>query len=150
MGKKNKERLSVAIVVSRFNKEISDGLLNGALKYLHTVNINDKNIKVVDCPGAFEIPQIAKHICKSKSYDAVICLGAVIKGDTAHFEYISYAVTRGLSELNIKYDIPVTFGVLTAYNDEQAIIRSKDDDNNKGMEAAKAAYEMIHSLKGIK
>ncbi len=139
---KNK-KTKIAIVVSSFNQEVTGGLLNGALKELQQNGIGEKSVKVIHTPGAFEIPLIAKKLCRSKKYDAVVCLGAVIKGETAHFEYISYAVTRGIMQLNLDYDIPVIFGVLTCYTDEQAVKRSSDDENNKGAEAAKAALEMI-------
>jgi 6,7-dimethyl-8-ribityllumazine synthase len=90
----------------------------------------------------------AKTLIKSKKYNAVICLGAVIKGETAHFEYISRAVTDGILQLNLKYDVPVIFGVLTCYNDEQAVKRSSADENNKGREAAFAALDMISLIAG--
>jgi 6,7-dimethyl-8-ribityllumazine synthase len=144
-GKKNK----IAIVVSRFNGEISEGLLRGTLDELHSGGISDKSISIFHCPGSFEIPMTAKKLCKSKKYSAVICLGAVIKGETAHFEQISYAVTKGIMELNLMYDIPVIFGVLTCYTDEQAEARSKKGEGNKGAEAARAALEMIKLLKSI-
>jgi 6,7-dimethyl-8-ribityllumazine synthase len=144
-GKKNK----IAIVVSRFNGEISEGLLRGALNELHSNGISDKSINIIHCPGSFEIPLTAQKLCKSKKYSAVICLGAVIKGETAHFEYISYAVTKGITELNLTFEIPVIFGVLTCYSDEQAEARSKEGEGNKGAEAARAALEMIKLLKEI-
>lgn len=142
--------VNVAVVVSKFNKNVSQGLLEGALKTLAENGISEKNINVVMCPGAFEIPLTAKKLCKSQKYGAVVCLGAVIKGETAHFEYISYAVTKGILELNLEYGIPVTFGVLTSYSEEQAVERSKKSENNKGAEAALAALEMIELLKSVK
>ncbi len=111
--------------------------------------VKEKNVKVVFTPGAFEIPLTARALCRSKKYDAVVCLGAVIKGETAHFEYISYAVTKGIMQLNLEYSIPVTFGVLTCYTEEQAIARSKEGEGNKGAEAARAALDMIQVLKGV-
>jgi 6,7-dimethyl-8-ribityllumazine synthase len=141
-GKKNK----IAIVVSRFNKEISEGLLRGAVNELHANGIGDKSINIFHCPGSFEIPMTAKKLCKSKKYSTVICLGAVIKGETAHFEHISYAVTKGIMELNLTFDIPVIFGVLTCYTDQQAEVRSKEGEGNKGAEAAQAALEMIELM----
>jgi 6,7-dimethyl-8-ribityllumazine synthase len=147
MAKDKKYRF--AIVVSEFNKEISKGLLSGALKVLNKHEIPQKKIKVFHCPGSFEIPLTAKRICEIEKYDAVICLGAVIKGETAHFEYISSVVSSGIAKLNLEYDIPVTFGVLTCYNEEQAVQRSSDNDNNKGTEAALAALQMLELLKTI-
>lgn len=153
MGKeKSKEPASksqtgnIAIVCSKFNEEITEGLLKGAIDELNQLGYSGDKLKVYRCPGAFEIPLTAKILCKSKNFDAVVCLGAVIKGETAHFEYISNIVSQGIFELGMKYEIPVTFGVLTAYTDEQAIARSSDDENNKGREAAKAAVEMIKQL----
>ncbi len=157
MKKKNKEgekvsnpRYKIAIVVSEFNNEVTEGLLNGALGELGKNDALPKSAKIFRCPGAFEIPLTAKKMCKSKKYDAVICLGAVIKGETAHFEYISYAVTKGIMELNLEFQIPVIFGVLTCYTEEQALARSGNNENNKGAEAARAALEMIKLLKSIK
>lgn len=142
--KKNKiKSLQLAIVMSRFNEKISGGLLSGALEVLAENNVNNKNVDIVSCPGAFEIPLTARNLLKKKKYDAVICIGSVIKGQTAHFEYISYAVTEGILRLNLEFGIPVTFGVLTCYNEEQAVNRSSSDGKNKGREAALAAIEMI-------
>jgi 6,7-dimethyl-8-ribityllumazine synthase len=147
---KAKKKVRIAVVVSRFNEGITNGLLQGALRELSKNKIHQDSINVFHCPGAFEIPQAAKEVCKSKKYDAVICLGAVIKGETAHFEYISDAVSKGIMQLSLDYRIPVTFGVLTCYTEEQAAARSGKNDNNKGAEAARAALEMIGLLKSIK
>lgn len=144
MAKGKKYR--VAIVVSEFNKNISDGLLAGALKALSRNETSKKKIDIFRCPGSFEIPLTAKKICKLGKYDALICLGAVIKGETAHFEYISKAVTDGIAKLNLEYEIPITFGVLTCYTEEQAIARSSDNADNKGSEAAEAALQMLELL----
>ena len=144
MAKGKKYRF--AIVVSEFNKDISKGLLSGALKALTRNKIPKKKIKVFQCPGSFEIPLTAKKICETEKYDAIICLGAVIKGETAHFEYISSAVSQGIARLNLEHDIPVTFGVLTCYTTEQAIARSSDNDENKGTEAALAALRMLELI----
>ena len=152
MGKKSKppsSKKKIAIVVSGFYKDVSDGLLQGAVDELHSAGISDKSINIFRCPGSFEIPITARKLCASKKYGAVICLGAVIKGETAHFEYISYAVTKGIMQLNIEYGIPVTFGVLTCYNEQQAAARSKPGGKNKGAEAARAAVEMMSLLKSI-
>ncbi|RPI13487.1 MAG: 6,7-dimethyl-8-ribityllumazine synthase [Ignavibacteriae bacterium] len=138
---------NIAVVCSKFNEEVTEGLLKGALDELNHLGCTENEVKVFRCPGAFEIPLTAKMICKSKKYDAVICLGAVIKGETAHFEYISNIVSQGIFKLGMKYEIPVTFGVLTAYTDEQAIARSSDDESNKGREAARAAVDMVNQLR---
>lgn len=146
-GKKTSGR--IAIVVSRFNEEVTSGLLKGALDFLHENNFDDKNITVIHTPGAFEIPITAKHLCMTGKYCGIICLGAVIKGETAHFEYISSAVSNGIMSLNLEYNIPVSFGVLTSYTDEQALKRSSNDEHNKGREAASAVLDMIKLMKEI-
>ncbi len=150
MAKSKKKRSgNIAIVVSRFNPEVTTGLLKGAMVTLMTNGFKEENITILHVPGAFEIPLAAKQLCLSGKYCGVICLGAVIKGDTAHFEYISESVAHGLMKLNLEMDIPVSFGVLTCYNDEQAEKRSADDEHNKGREAASAVIEMIALLKDI-
>lgn len=147
--KKIKPSGRIAVIVSRFNPEVTNGLLNGALTTLVESGMNEKDIKIIECPGAFEIPLIAKQLCRSGKYCGVICLGAVIKGDTAHFEYISNAVTNGIASLTLEYNMPISFGVLTCYTDEQAVKRSSKDEHNKGIEAAKAVIEMIALLKTL-
>jgi 6,7-dimethyl-8-ribityllumazine synthase len=139
----------IAIVVSRFNNEVTTGLLNGAISELVNSGRDKNDVRVVECPGAFEIPLVVKELCRSGKYCGIICLGAVIKGETAHFEYISYAVTKGISALTLEFEIPIAFGVLTCYNDEQAVKRSQDNAENKGAEAAKSVIEMIDILKSI-
>ena len=143
MGKKKKSIKKIAIVVSSFNEEVTVGLLNGAVNTLKRNGFDEDRVNIFKCPGAFEIPFTAKKICESKKYSAVICIGAVIKGETAHFEYISAAVTSGISRLNLQYNIPVIFGVLTCFTEEQARARSSDNSENKGSEAALAAIEMM-------
>ena len=146
--KKNKPG-NIAIVVSKFNEEVTGGLLKGALKFLDENNFEEKNINVISVPGAYEIPLTAKQLCMTGKYCGIICLGAVIKGETAHFEYISNAVSNGIMSLNLEYSMPVSFGVLTCYTDEQAVKRSADDEHNKGREAASAVLDMIKLLKEI-
>ena len=124
-------------------------MLSGALDALYKNGYEEKDLTIIYCPGAFEIPLTAKALCKSGKYCGIVCLGAVIKGETAHFEYISNAVSTGIMELNIEYGMPVSFGVLTSYTEEQAKSRSANDANNKGAEAALAALEMIETLKKI-
>lgn len=151
MGKDKKKKASgrIAIIASRFNREVTDGLLSGAMAVLLESGMSEKDIKVIECPGAFEIPLVAKALCRDGKYCAIIALGAVIKGETAHFEYISEAVTKGIAELNLEYNTPISFGVLTCYTEQQALGRSADNGENKGSEAAKAALEMIELLKSI-
>ncbi|OAM73012.1 6,7-dimethyl-8-ribityllumazine synthase [Devosia elaeis] len=138
-----------AIVVSRFNQEVTSGLLKGALAYLAENSITVPDEHIVAAPGAFEIPLIAQTLARTQKFDGVICLGCVIKGDTAHFEYISEAASSGLMTASLATGIPLTFGILTTYTDEQAIVRSRDDEHNKGREAAAACYEAHQALAGI-
>ena len=138
----------LAIVMSRFNSEVTSGLLNGSLAYLAEQGIAAP--QVYDAPGAFEIPLIAKTLAKSGRYDGVICLGCVIKGDTAHFEFISLGATMGLMTASLDTGVPLTFGILTTYTDDQAVVRSRDDAHNKGREAAAACVEALETLSAIR
>jgi 6,7-dimethyl-8-ribityllumazine synthase len=131
-----------AIVVSRFNEEITSGLLIGARSALLEAAVNEEDLTVIHVPGAFEIPVAALHAAQSGRFDAVICLGCLIKGDTMHFEYIADAASQGLMNVSISTGVPIAFGVLTAMTDEQAAARSAPGEGNKGREAALAAIEM--------
>lgn len=135
---------SFAIVVSRFNEFISGKLLEGALDCLQRHNADDKKITVVWVPGSFEIPLAAQKLAGSKKYDAVICLGAVIKGDTSHNEYIANEVTKGIAQVGLNTGVPVILGVITPDNLEQAIERAGTKLGNKGFEAAMIAVEMAN------
>lgn len=139
---------NLAIVLSRFNQEVTSGLLNGAVTYLAEHGIAAPQIH--HAPGAFEIPLIAKALAQSGRYDGVICLGCVIKGDTAHFEYISLGATMGLMTASLETGVPLTLGILTTYTDEQAVVRSRDDSHNKGREAAAACVEALETLIAIR
>ena len=138
-----------AIVVSRFNPEITDGLLIGAREALTEADVSDDDVAVVRVPGAFELPLTAQRLAESGRFDAVVCLGCLIKGDTMHFEYIAEAATRGIADVNLATGVPVTFGVLTTLTDEQAEVRSRPGPGNKGREAAQAAVEMATLLRAI-
>jgi 6,7-dimethyl-8-ribityllumazine synthase len=138
-----------AIVVSRFNPEITDGLLTGAREALTEADVSDDDVAVVRVPGAFELPLTAQRLAESGRFDAVVCLGCLIKGDTMHFEYIAEAATRGIADVNLATGVPVTFGVLTTLTDEQAEVRSRPGPANKGREAAQAAVEMATLLRAI-
>src|SRR5690242_13224630 len=107
---KKKKSGKIAIVVSRFNSEVTTGLLNGAVTELVNSGREKKDIRIVECPGAFEIPLVTKELLRSGKYCGIICLGSVIKGETAHFEYISYAVTKGIISLTLEFEIPIGFG----------------------------------------
>ena len=132
------------IVVSRFNEFISGKLLSGALDELKRHGVSEANIDVVWCPGAFEIPLVAKKCAMTKKYSAVITLGAVIKGSTSHYDYVCAEVSKGVASVNLETGIPVIFGVLTTDNIEQAIERAGTKAGNKGADAAKSAIEMAN------
>jgi 6,7-dimethyl-8-ribityllumazine synthase len=132
-----------AIVASKYNETISDRLLEGALKALRAQDVPEKNISVFSVPGAFEIPQAARKIAEQKDHDAIICVGALLRGETLHFELISQECAAGIQKVAADFGIPVTFGVITADSKEQAIARSGLDSDNKGWEAALAAWEMV-------
>ena len=131
-----------AIVVSRFNEEISAGLLRGAREYFAEASIPEAGVTVFHVPGAFEIPIAAQRLGESGEYDAIVCLGCLIKGDTMHFEYIAESVSHGIQQAAAATGVPMAFGVLTTLTEEQAVERSGPGAGNKGREAAAAAVEM--------
>ena len=131
-----------AIVVSRFNGEITDGLLTGARARLTEASVRDEDLTIVRVPGAFEIPVTAQRLAESGMYDAIICLGCLIKGDTMHFEYIAEAASHGIAQASAATGVPIAFGGLTTMTEEQAMARAADNAGNKGREAAAAAVEM--------
>lgn len=137
------------IVVSRFNEFIGGKLLEGAVDELKRHGVDDANIDVVWCPGAFEIPLIAKKCAKTGRYNAVITLGAVIKGSTSHYDYVCAEVSKGVSAVSLETGVPVIFGVLTTENLEQAIERAGTKAGNKGADAAKSAIEMANLINKI-
>ncbi len=141
-------KLKFAIVVSRFNEVVSNSLLNGAIDCLKRHGADPDAIKVVWVPGAYEIPQIAKKMAASK-VDAVICLGAVIRGGTPHFEYVAAEVSKGVAQVSLESEVPVVFGVLTTDTLEQAIERSGSKAGNKGFDAALSAIELANLSKKI-
>ncbi len=136
--------LKFALVVSRFNSFITSKLLDGAVDVLLRHGVEEKSMVVVYVPGAFEIPVVAKKLAQSKKYDAVICLGAVVRGETPHFEYVSGEVTKGVAQVALESKVPVTFGVLTCDATEQAVERSGAKAGNKGADAALSAIEMVN------
>jgi 6,7-dimethyl-8-ribityllumazine synthase len=148
-GKLDARGIKLGIIVSRFNNFITEKLLEGAVDGVKSHGGTEDDITVVRVPGAFEIPLVADRMASSGNYDALVCLGAVIRGDTPHFEYVSDAVTRGIGEAISKYRIPIGFGVLTTNNVEQAMERSGSKDANKGYEAALTAVEMIHVIRRL-
>jgi len=135
-----------AIVAAKFNSEIVDALLAGALDGFHRHGVAADRIDVVRVPGAFEIPLVAQALGDTGKYGAVVCLGAVIKGETDHYEYVCRAATDGITEAALSCGIPMIFGVLTCTNEEQALDRAGGKAGNKGLEAAEAAVEMVNLM----
>lgn len=140
------EGLKFGIVVGRFNEFISSKLLSGAIDGFKRHGVIEEDIEIAWVPGAFEIPLIAKKMAKSKKYDAVVCLGAVIRGATPHFEYVSGEVTKGIASASLETEVPIVFGVLTTDSIEQAIERAGTKSGNKGFEASVTAIEMANLI----
>ena len=149
-GKISAEGFNFAIIVSRFNDFIGSKLAEGAIDALKRHGANDEQVFLFKVPGAFEIPMTAKKIAKAGKFDAVICLGAVIRGATPHFDYVAAEVSKGIAAVSLDSNIPVTFGVLTTDNLEQAIERAGSKVGNKGWDAAMAAMEMVNLFKEMK
>jgi 6,7-dimethyl-8-ribityllumazine synthase len=141
--------MRVAIVVARFNEHITGELLEGARRALHERNVADVDVTVAWVPGAFELPLVAKHLASSGWCDSVVCLGAVIRGDTPHFEYVAGEAARGLQEVGLATGIPIVFGVLTTDTLQQALDRIGGAEGHKGEEAANTALEMIELLRRL-
>ena len=137
------------IIIARFNDFIGAKLLSGAVDELKRHGVKEENIEIIRVPGAFEIPVIAQKCASSKKYSAVITLGAVIKGATPHFDYVSNEVAKGVAQVSLNTGVPVTFGVLTTDNIEQAIERAGTKAGNKGSDAARTAIEMANLIKEI-
>ena len=147
--KKSKFVFPLAIVVSRFNEEITSRLLKGALDRLQELDFSKDQTRVVWVPGAIEIPLVAQKLAQSGNYDAIICLGAVIQGETDHYDYICSQVSQGTQQVALQNDIPVIFGVLTTKNEEQALERAGGKMGNKGKDAIDTAVEMVCCLNEI-
>ena len=141
--------LRLAIVASRFNERITARLLGGALGALDDADVRAADVTVVVVPGAFELPFAARRLAASKRFEAVICLGAVIRGDTPHFDYVAGEATRGIARAGEATGVPVLFGVLTTENVKQALDRSGGRLGNRGADAARAAIEMAHVARGL-
>lgn len=142
-GKLSAKGMKIGIVASRFNDFICGRLIEGALDALIRSGADEKDVAIYKVPGAFELPLAAKKLAKSARFDAVVCLGAVIRGATPHFEYISAEVTKGIAAVGMETEIPVAFGVLTTDTIEQAIERAGTKSGNKGWDAAITAIEMV-------
>jgi len=141
--------LKFGLVVPRFNDFISRRLVEGAQDALLRHGVNEQDIEIAWVPGSFEIPLIAKKLAQTKRYDAVICLGAMIRGGTPHFEYVASEVTKGIAKVSLETGLPIIYGVITADTLEQAIERAGTKEGNKGFEAAVSAIEMANLVKGI-
>lgn len=149
-GKLNAKGFKFGIVVSRFNDFICERLLSGSLDALLRNGAEEKDVEILKVPGAFEIPQVARKMALSKKYDAIICLGAVIRGATPHFDYIAAEVSKGVAMVGLEGEVPVAFGVLTTDNLEQAIERAGSKAGNKGWDAALSAIEMANLYREMK
>lgn len=147
MNPRKVQSLRVGIVCSRFNEFVVNSLLDGAKRALTKHGVKDKNVEVFWVPGAYEIPVMAKLLAVSQKYDALVALGAVIRGETAHFEYVAGPCAEGLMQVQLETLIPIGFGVLTVENVEQAAARSRPDDTNKGFEAADVAIDMVATMR---
>ena len=145
-GKQVAEKIRVGIVAARFNEFITSKLLGGAIDGLVRHNVNEDDIDVAWVPGAFEIPVIAKRMAQTGKYDAVICVGAVIRGSTTHYDYVCNEVSKGIAHVSLETGIPVLFGILTTENIEQAIERAGSKAGNKGYDCALSAIEMVNVI----
>jgi len=148
-GKLKGEGLKIGIVLSRYNSFITDRLYDGALDALKRHGVHESDIICYRVPGSFELPLVAKKLTGQKIYDALVCLGTLIRGQTPHFEYISAEVTKGLAQVSMESEVPVAFGVITADTIEQAVERAGTKMGNKGFEAAVSAIEMANLLKNF-
>ncbi|MFK5925262.1 MAG: 6,7-dimethyl-8-ribityllumazine synthase [Desulfuromusa sp.] len=148
-GTLDAKKFRFGIIVSRFNSFISDRLLEGTIDTLGRHGADSEQLTVVKVPGAFELPLVAKKMADSGNYDALICLGAVIRGGTPHFEYVSSEMTKGIASVSLQSGLPIAFGVLTTDSVEQAIERAGTKAGNKGVEAAMSAIEMVNLLGAI-
>ena len=148
-GKFNGKGIKIGIVAGRFNEFITSKLVGGAVDVLKRNDVNDEDIDIAWVPGAFEIPLITKKMAESKKYDAILTLGAVIKGATPHFDYVCAEVSKGVAQISLQTGLPVMFGVLTTNNIEEAIERAGTKAGNKGADVAFGALEMIDLIKNI-
>ncbi|MDA1038247.1 MAG: 6,7-dimethyl-8-ribityllumazine synthase [bacterium] len=145
----NGEDFKIGIIRARFNEDITGGLLSGAMETLKKAGVKEENITVVEVPGSLEIPTIAAKLIEKGGYDALITLGCIIKGETKHDEHIALALFPNLARLSMESKVPITMGILTVLNREQALVRSGTTDMNRGHESANTALEMIVSLREI-
>ena len=144
-----KKNTKVAVIAARFNEFIVSKLVSGAIDGLTRHGVDEKNIDTVWVPGAFEIPVIAKKVAKSGKYDAVICLGTVIRGETSHYDYVCAEVSKGIAQVSLECELPVMFGILTTDTIEQAVVRAGTKAGNKGYDCALGAIEMINLMNNL-
>lgn len=145
----NGEGMRFGVIRARFNEEVTQGLLDGALEVLKEAGVKDKDVTVVEVPGSYEIPVIASSMARSKDYDGVLALGCIIKGETSHDHHLATAVLNAMSMISVETGVPVTAGVLTVNNLEQAGVRSGSTEMNRGRESAATALEMVETLKNL-
>lgn len=148
-GKLIAEGMKFALVVSRFNSFITERLLEGALDCLRRKGVTEESLTLVRVPGSWEVPLVAKRLAQSRAHDAVICLGAVIRGSTPHFDYVAAEASKGIAQASLETGVPISFGILTTDTLEQAIERAGSKAGNKGFAAAEAAIEMVNLLKEL-
>ncbi len=148
-GKLQADGLKFAIIATRFNDFVVDRLIGGAVDYLTRHGASENDIDIIRIPGAFEMPLVAKKIAKAQKYDAIVALGAVIRGSTPHFDFVANEATKGLAQVGLEFDTPIGFGLLTTDNIEQAIERAGLKAGNKGAEAANAVLETVRVLEQI-
>lgn len=145
-----KQDICIAVITSRFNEEVTSCLKDGCLSRLAELGLSAAQINTIDVPGAVEIPFVAKQLAQHNKYDAIICLGAVIRGETTHYDYVCQQVSNGCAQVMMQFDIPVVFGVLTTENEEQAFDRVGGRHGHKGKDAADVALEMIGIAANLK
>ena len=148
-GKLVSKGIKIGIIVTRFNEFITSKLLSGAIDGLKRHDVEEDDISIAWVPGAFEIPLIASKMANSEKYDAIVCLGAVIRGSTTHYDYVCSEVSKGIAHVSLNSDIPVMFGVITTENIEQAIERAGTKAGNKGYDSAISAIEMVNLIRDI-
>ena len=141
--------LRIAVVASRFNQHVTDRLLHGALATLRTHGVADEDVTVVWVPGSFEVPTVARKLATSGRYQAIVCLGAVVKKETAHFEYVAAEAARGIADVGRETGVPTIFGILTTYDSQQALARAGGVQGNRGSDAAEAAIRMANLMQQL-
>lgn len=149
-GQLTADKMKIGIIAARFNEFITSKLLSGAIDCLKRASVSETDIDIAWVPGAFEIPLIASKMARTDKYDALICIGAVIRGSTDHYDYVCNEVSKGIAQVSLNSDIPVMFGVLTTDSIEQAIERAGTKAGNKGFECAQGAVEMVNLIRSMK